>query len=248
MKEDDCGYVIERKSMRVCDIPARMRPREEMERLGVENVSDDLLLAIILRSGVPGMNVVDISRALLTHYGSFTAMSRASVDELAGIIKGMGPVKAQVLASALEIARRLGEEKVPFSPSVKCPSDVQHIMRDRIRPLEKEVFWTLRLDARNRLKGEPVEITSGLLDASLVHPREVFREAIRSAAAAVILVHNHPSGDPSPSSEDIRVTKQMIEAGRIVDIKVLDHVIMGADTGGGKGAIVSLREEGVINF
>ncbi|OVE74072.1 hypothetical protein BVX94_01660 [bacterium B17] len=234
--------------MRVRDIPERMRPREELDRLGVGNVSDDLLLAIILRSGVPGMNVVEISRALMTHYGSFTAMSRASIEELSGIIRGMGPVKAQVLASALEIARRLGEERVPASPSVRTPLDVQRIMMGRIRPLEKEIFWTLRLDARNRMKGEPVEVTKGLLDASLVHPREVFREAIRSAAAAVVLVHNHPSGDPSPSAEDIRITKQMVEAGRIVDIKVLDHVIVGADNGSGNSPFVSLREEGVVKF
>lgn len=240
-------YVIEKSSWRVCDIPERLRPREEMERLGAEHVSDDVLLAIILRSGVRGVNVVDLARRILKDYGSLTGLAACSVDELAAM-RGMGRVKAQVLMAALEIAKRLNEETAPRRYLVKTPEDAARLLRDKVRTLESEVFWALLLDAKNYLKSKPQDITRGLLDASLVHPREVFREAIRSAAAAVVLAHNHPSGDPAPSTEDVRITKQLIEAGKIVDIKVLDHVILGKLTVGEKKDFFSMREEGVVNF
>lgn len=240
-------YVIEGSSWRVCDIPERLRPREEMERLGVEHVSDDVLLAIILRSGVRGVSVVDLARRILKDYGSLTGLAACSVDELAAM-RGMGRVKAQVLMAALEIAKRLNEEAVPKRCCVKTPEDAARLLRDKTRTLDSEVFWVLLLDTKNYLKSRPLEITRGLLDASLVHPREVFRGAIRSATAAVVLVHNHPSGDPAPSAEDIRITKQLVEAGRIVDIKVLDHVILGKSARRGDKDFLSMREAGVMNF
>ena len=110
------------------------------------------------------------------------------------------------------------------------------------------MFWTLLLDAKNQLKGRPAEITCGLLDASLVHPREVFQEAIRLGAAAVVLAHNHPSGEPTPSAEDVRITKQLVEAGRIVDIKVMDHVVLGKPAALGLPDFVSMREQGLVSF
>lgn len=245
-ERDSSDYVIEKSSWRVRDIPERLRPREEMERLGVEHVSDDVLLAIILRSGVRGVNVVDLARRLLKNYGSFTGLVCSSVQELAKQ-EGMGPVKAQVLMAALEIAGRLSEESAPKRQSIKTPQDVVRLLRDKARTLDSEVFWVLLLDTKNCLKSGPVDISRGLLDASLVHPREVFREAVRTATAAVVLAHNHPSGDPAPSAEDIRITKQMIEAGRIVDIKVLDHVILGRSVDGRKD-FLSLREEEIVDF
>jgi len=240
-------YVIESSAYRVCDMPARMRPREEMERLGVEHVSDDVLLAIILRSGVRGANVVDVARHLLRSYGSLTGMAAASIGELAQT-RGMGKVKAQVLLASLEIARRFSEERTPQRCRIRTPEDAARLLRDKVKTLDSEVFWVLLMDSKNYLKGSAVEITRGLLDASLVHPREVFREAIRGATAAVVLVHNHPSGDAMPSAEDIRITKQLVEAGKIVDIKVLDHVILGKRTEGEGKDFVSMREGGIVEF
>ena len=243
----NADYVIEPCAWRVCDIPQRLRPREEMTRVGAEHVSDDVLLAIILRSGVRGVNVVDLARQLIKKYGSFAALAAASAGELA-TVKGMGPVKAQVLAAALEIARRYSQESAPKRPRVRTPEDAARLLRDDVRSLDKEIFWALLLDSKNVLKVGPVEITSGLLDASLVHPREVFKEAIRSSTAAVVLVHNHPSGDPAPSAEDLRITKQLVEAGRIVDIKVLDHVILGKPASQGMPDFLSMREQGIVCF
>jgi DNA repair protein RadC len=234
-------------SARVCDLPERLRPREELDRLGIEHVGDDVLLAVILRSGVRGLSVVEMSHHLLRKYGSFTAMARCSIDELASG-RGMGRVKAQIIKAALEIARRLTQEAGQAASVVRTPEDIARFFRHDARTLDKEVFWVLMLDAKNKVKGVPLDITIGILDASLVHPREVFREAIRSAAAAVVLAHNHPSGDPTPSGEDIRITKQLVEAGTLVGIKVLDHVILGAAGSRGNRDFTSIREEGLVCF
>lgn len=242
-------YVVEHQNWQVRDIPERLRPREEMARLGVHNVSDDVLLSVVLRSGAHGRSVIDLARQLLRDYGSLTGIAKSSVDELSSDrYKGMGMVKAQVLIAALELGRRISEEGAPETVKVKTPQDVVQLLRDKVRTLDTEVFWVLRLDTKNQMKGEPVDVTRGLLDASLVHPREVFREAVRSATAGVVLAHNHPSGDPTPSADDIRITKQMVEAGRIVDIKVLDHVILGSSDDHGGSRFVSLREDGIVAF
>ncbi|OVE75400.1 hypothetical protein BVX97_04845 [bacterium E08(2017)] len=242
-------YLIDGESWQVRDIPERLRPREEMDRVGVVNVADDVLLSVILRSGARGRNVVELARQLLRDYGSLTDLAKSSVDELAsGKYKGLGKVKAQVLMASLELGRRMNKEEMPDQPAVRTPDDVARLLSDKARRLDSEVFWVIRLDTKNKLKGEPIDVTRGLLDASLVHPREVFREAVRSATSAVVLAHNHPSGDPSPSVDDIRITKQMVEAGRIVDIKVLDHVIIGAPDAGGGSRHVSMREDGIVRF
>lgn len=244
--ESPVAYTISSVPERVRDLPERLRPREVMARLGVENVSDDVLLAVLLRSGTRGHNVIELARDLIKQHGSLTGLSQLSVNELSNV-KGLGPVKAQVLMAALEIARRLTEEAAPVRPLVRTPDDVVRLLRDTVRTLDREVFWVLMLDAKNALKGRPVDVTSGLLDASLVHPREIFREAVRGGAAAVVLCHNHPSGDPSPSAEDLRITKQLVEAGRIMDIKVLDHTILAIPARDGR-EYMSLREEGLVKF
>lgn len=243
----EMGYVQKASVWRVLDMPARQRPREELERLGAANVPDAALVAILLRSGVRGVNVVDLADSLLTHYGSLAGLASATVEELMHI-KGLGRVKAQVLVAALEIARRVQEAALPVNLRVRTPEDVWRLLEPRLPALDTEVFWVLHLDTKNRLKGPPVEVTRGLLDASLVHPREVFRRAIRAAVSAVVLAHNHPSGDPSPSAEDVRITRQLVEAGRVVDIKVLDHVVVGRCPQDGQRPFVSLREEGMVNF
>lgn len=233
--------------LRVRDMPQRLRPREEIQRRGVEHVGDDTLLAILLRSGARGLNVLDLARRLLGHYGSLTLMARASLAELAGH-HGLGPVKAQVLKAALELARRLSEESAADLPRVRSPDEVFRLLRETARIADEERFWVLLLDTRNRLKCPPIEVTRGILDASPVHPREVFREAIRSSTAAVILAHNHPSGDPSPSAEDIRLTRQLVQAGRVVDIRVLDHIILGRPQHANPAGFLSLREQNLVVF
>ena len=247
MTGKETEYDVPKTGGRVCDMPERLRPREEMDRLGVEHVSDDVLLAILLRSGTAGRNVTELARGLLTQYGSLTDLANVSVEEL-GAVRGMGKVKAQVLRAALELAKRLSEEAVGRGPRVKTASDVCNLLRERVRIMENEAFWVIILDAKNRAKREPVEVTRGLLDSSLVHPREIFRQAVRSAAGAVVLAHNHPSGDPTPSAEDIRVTRQLVDAGRIMDIRVLDHVVIAKAAKSGQGEFVSMREEGLAEF
>jgi DNA repair protein RadC len=232
---------------RVADIPLRLRPRELFDRLGAEHVSEEILLALLLRCGMRGMNVLDLAHNLLLEYGSLTALSQAPVQELTKK-KGIGPVKAQILRAALELGRRLGEEAAPERPLIRTPEDAARVLRGRASSRETEAFWVLLLDTKNRLRREPVEISSGLLNASLAHPREVFKEAIRCLSAAVVLVHNHPSGDPAPSAEDVKITRQLVEAGKIVDIPVLDHIILGRSAETGDKDYYSLRESGVVSF
>ncbi len=234
-------------SYRVLDLPEQLRPRELMDRFGVEKLQDDTLLAIILRTGVPGVNVMELARQLLKQYGSLSLLARASVSDLAQV-RGMGKIKAQILKSALELAKRLTHESLADLPMVRTPADAAALLRESARTLETEVFWVLLLNAKNRLLGEPVEITRGLLDSSLAHPREIFRDAVRAASAAIVMVHNHPSGDPAPSPEDIRITKQLVASGRIIDIRVLDHVILGKASPAREQDYISLREAGLVEF
>lgn len=232
---------------RIKDMPERMRPREFVRSVGVPNASDEALLALILRGGAPGHNVMELAREILGHYGSLTELSRASEEDLQGH-RGMGPIKAQVLMASLEIARRLSDESVPHRPSIRTPEDVAELMRETVRPLDHEIFWVLALDAKNKLKGAPGKVSEGLLDASIVHSREVFRRAIQTRSAAVVLVHNHPSGDSTPSAEDIRLTKKLTEAGKIIDIRIVDHVILGRPVDGTARDFFSMRESGVVQF
>ena len=236
---------------RICDMPMRLRPREAMERQGAEHVSDAVLLAILLRSGARGMNVMDLAEGLLVKYGSLTALARTSVDELAGdrSLKGLGRVKAQALRAALELARRIADESRDGRGAlVRSPEEAASVLRALAQPLDHERFWTLMLDTRNRLKGSATEVSKGILDSSLVHPREVFKPAIQTGCAALILVHNHPSGDPAPSAEDLRITRQLIQAGRVIGIKVLDHVILGGRSPERERDFLSMREAGLVEF
>ncbi len=243
-------YHIPSAPLRLRDLPDTLRPREEMERVGVAHMSDAGLLAILLRSGARGMNVMELATRLLSKYRSLTGLATASVVELAQDreIKGLGKVKAQVLLAALEIGRRLQQETQAPRARIRRPEDVVHLLREHARVLEHEVFWVLQLDAKNNLKGAPEVVTQGILDASLVHPREVFRQAIRASTAAVVVAHNHPSGDPTPSAEDLRITRQLVEAGRIVDIRVMDHIVLGKANDQGLPEFVSLREAGLVAF
>lgn len=234
---------------RIADVPERYRPREIMRREGFENVSVATLLAVILRSGVRGTSVLDLSDRLLNEYGSLSALSHATISEIRKKkIKGIGEVKLQVIQAALELARRMSKEDHSENQCVRTPEDAARVLRADVIGKTQEHFWVLLLDTKYRMRRPPLEVTKGILDASLVHPREVFKEAIRSSSAAVVLLHNHPSGDPSPSSEDIRITRQLVDAGKIMDIQVLDHVILGRRTREADKDFVSLRESGLVDF
>jgi DNA repair protein RadC len=230
----------------VKNLPAQQQPREMVDQFGPAHVPDAVLLAIILRSGMQGLNVTELANQLLQEYGSLHALARAPKKELASW-PGMGPVKAQMLLCALELARRMAAEKEPKKRKINTPQDALEVLNPLARTLEQEVFWVLLLDTRNQLQRSPVEVHRGTLNASLVHSREVFKEAIRSSCAAVLLAHNHPSGDPSPSREDIQLTRQLVDAGKILEIAVLDHIILGKADGNGN-EYFSLQESGLVAF
>lgn len=229
------------------EVPEGARPRELFERLGPEGMTDQQLLALILRSGVKGRSVMDLADGLLAEYGSLQGLAEVSASDLASI-KGMGPVRSQVVKSALELARRLAVTAIPAMPMVRTPDEAANLLRHEAKVQDVECFWVLLLDRKYRLRRPAIRISLGIADASLVHPREVFKEAIRSSSAAVVLAHNHPSGDPTPSAEDIRITRQLIEAGKVVDIEILDHVILGRNRGGEGRDFISLRESGLVSF
>lgn len=233
---------------RMADLPAYMRPREIFDRVGAEHVQDDILLAILIRFGVPGTNASELARQLLNKYKSLTAIAKCPVEEIVSEMKGIGATKARELKASLELARRLAREGVGRQPLVTSPDDVASILREDARLLENEVFWVLMLDTRKRMINAPFKVSEGILDASLVHSREVFKRSVSSSAQAIILSHNHPSGDPTPSAEDIKITRRMVEAGRLLEIPVLDHVIVGRRQQGEESDFVSIRESGLVKF
>jgi len=233
--------------VRAKDLPKALQPREKFDRLGPENISESDLLALLLRTGTAGCNVVELAETLILQYGSLSALSRSSVPELQKI-PGIGKEKAKILKAALEIGRRLVQENVGENPRIASPEEAAAVLRERARSLDREVFWVLLLDTKSRLMAPPCEVSKGTLNSSLVHPREIFKPAIQNSAASIILAHNHPSGDPSPSAQDIRITKKLIEAGKTMEIKVLDHLIIGRKTRDGANDFMSLREAGLAEF
>ena len=187
--------------------------------------------------------MVEIGKRLVQHYGSLDSLARASWQELAEE-PGIGPDKAVTLVAAFSLARRLVEEVRADSPVLDTPEAVANLMREDARLRNGETFQVILLNTRRRLITRPEKIADGTLDTILVHPREVFRPAIENNAAAVVLVHNHPSGDPTPSEADIKVTRDLIRAGQLLKIEVLDHVILGRATQERQKDYVSLRELG----
>ena len=212
-------------SFTVRDLPLSERPRERLLKLGSEALSAQEILALILGRGIKGESVMVTSQRLLSRFGNLKGVANASMEELSEI-KGIGPAKAAQIKAAVELSKRL-ESVADESqkPPIKSPADVATIVRGQLKGKKKEHFLVLCLDTRNRLINcKPVSM--GSLDTSVVHPREVFKEAISSSAASVIFVHNHPSGDPEPSKEDIELTKRLSKAGEIMGIEVLDHIIV----------------------
>ncbi len=233
--------------VRIKDLPKVLQPREKFDRLGPENLSEADLLALLLRTGTTGVNVIELAETLLVKYGSLSVLLRASTVELQEV-RGIGKEKAKILKSALEMGRRLVQENVGENPRIASPEESAAVLRERARGLDREVFWVLLLDTKNRLMAPPVEVSKGILDSSLVHPREIFKPAIQHSAANVILAHNHPSGDPSPSAQDVKITKKLIAAGKTMEIDVLDHIIIGRKTCESANDFFSLCESGLVEF
>jgi DNA repair protein RadC len=229
-------------SLRLKDQPASERPRERLAAHGAGALSQAELIAILLRTGLKGTNVVEIGKQLIQKYGSLRALAQASLDELQKV-KGIGRDKAVTLAAAFTLARKMAEELHRESPLIETPEEVANLMREDTRLRNVESFQIILLNTRRRLI-DVVKISDGTLDTILVHPREVFKPAIAANAAAVVLAHNHPSGDPTPSEADIKVTRDLIRAGQLLKIEVLDHVIIGRATQERPKDYVSLRELG----
>jgi DNA repair protein RadC len=214
---------------RVLEVPPSDRPRERLRTLGPAALTAVELLAILLGTGTSRRDAVAVAGDLLAAVGgSLRALARRPVGGLAGV-NGVGAAKAARIAAALELARRLAvEPPADAERAVASPADVHRLCGPALRDLAVEEFRLLVLDTQHRLVRDLL-VTRGLLDSSLVHPREVFRAAIAEAAAAVVVVHNHPSGNPAPSADDRAVTRQLVEAGKLLDIPVYDHVIIGGD-------------------
>jgi DNA repair protein RadC len=209
-------------------LPARDRPRERLWALGAPALTNAELLAVLFGTGRAGRTALDIAGGLLDlTEGSLRRLAQRPSAELLRL-QGIGPTKAARLVAAFELGVRLAREEKPPALRIREPEDVVRLFNGRLRDLQVEEFHLLALDSQSQVLRE-VLITRGLLNSSLVHPREVFRAAIAEAAAGIIVVHNHPSGDPTPSAEDRAVTRQLTEAGRLLDLPLYDHVIIAGD-------------------
>ncbi len=211
----------------ITDWPEDERPREKLLKLGPDALSDAELLALIIRSGdhASRQSAIDLGRNLLQEFGDLRALAGATMTELCAV-KGAGPAKAASILAALTLAQRVNTVRLANLERFTTPAQVFQHFHYRFRDRRKEYFVILLLDGKNRILRE-VQISEGSLNQSIVHPREVFNPAIRESAAAVILVHNHPSGDPIPSREDLEITRRLKEAGDLLGIRVLDHIIIG---------------------
>jgi DNA repair protein RadC len=209
--------------------PEADRPREKLLSQGPQSLTETELLAIILRSGTAstGQSAMDHARLLLTRFAGLSGIDGASVTELSSV-KGIGPAKIAQIKASLELARRLGKLKWEAGDALRSSEDVYRHFRENLEREKRELFYVVLLNNKNR-RIRDVKVSEGSLTASLVHPREVYNPVIRESAAAVIFVHNHPSGDPAPSQEDIEITRRLKQVGDLMGIRVLDHVVVGHD-------------------
>jgi DNA repair protein RadC len=214
------------------------RPRERLYWSGPTALADVELLALQLGSGTRGRTAVDVAREMLAAYGSLAEVATREASELARV-RGVGPAKAARLAAAFELTRRVRGRQPGERLRLASPAEVYAAYAPLMEDLKREVFRVALLDAQNRLLRDRI-VSEGTLSASLVHPREVFKPAIVESAASVILLHNHPSGDPAPSREDVRLTRQLVECARLLDLRIHDHVIIG------QGRFASLAEQGMV--
>jgi DNA repair protein RadC len=230
------------QGVKIKDLPAGERPRERLAELGADALKTSELIAILLRTGLKGVSAIQIGEELLQRFGTLTALERASIPQLRET-KGIGRDKAIALKSAFTLARRMAREWHGEAPMLDTPLSIADHLREENRSYEVEHFQVVLLNVRRKLIRVEL-ISQGLLDSILVHPREVFRPAIAANASAVVLVHNHPSGDPTPSQSDVRTTLDLVRAGQLLRIEVLDHIILGRREAENGKDYVSLRELG----
>jgi DNA repair protein RadC len=232
MKEQNATY-------RITDLQATERPRERLEKLGAENLSTAELLAILLRVGVQGENAVQVGQRLLKDFGNLYGLHRAAFEDVCNQ-RGIGPAKAAQIKAAIELGKRMSIEAPEELPAIHCPADAAALVQYDMSALEQEELRVMLLDTRNRVAHTSV-VYRGSLNSSQVRVGELFKTAIRRSAAAVIVVHNHPSGDPTPSPDDVAITRAIVQAGKLLDIEVLDHLVIGR----GAGRFVSMKERGL---
>ena len=222
-------------SYRITDLDVDDRPRERLARVGATALSKPELLAILLRVGVEGENAVELGQRLLKEFNGLAGLHRATFDEICNV-KGLGPAKAAQIKAAIELGKRLSFENPEERPAIHSPEDAYALVQFEMSAYSQEHLWVLLLDTRNRVL-HIEKLYKGSLNASTVRVGEIFRASIQRNAASVIVVHNHPSGDPKPSPEDIALTRALVQAGKLLDIEMLDHVVVG------HGRYASLKEK-----
>lgn len=225
-------------SIMIKDVPKEDRPRERLLKLGANHLSNQELLAILLGSGTREESVMALSHRVLMHFEGLKLLHDATIEELTAI-KGIGTAKGLLMLSAIELGRRMAQYKPNDRYIIRSPEDGADYVMEEMRALHQEHFVVLFLNTKNQIIHQQT-IFIGSLNASIVHPREVYREAVKRSAASIICAHNHPSGDPAPSQEDIHVTRRLVESGKMIGIEVLDHLVIG------DRKYVSLKEKGYI--
>jgi len=223
--------------LRIKELPSYERPRERLRDSGPASLSNSELLAIILRTGTASENVLSLAGRVLARFGGLAGLARASFGELCAE-RGMGQAKTAQLKAALELGRRLASTQPEERAVVRSPQDVANLVMADMGFLDREQLRVVLLNTKNQVISIP-EVYKGSVSTSLIRTSEIFRDAIRENCPAIIVVHNHPSGDPTPSPEDIQVTEQIVKAGQVLDIEVLDHLIIGQQR------FVSLKERGI---
>jgi DNA repair protein RadC len=226
------------KALKIMDLPECERPREKLLRYGAETLSNGELLAIILRVGSSNENIINLSNRILKEAGGLNGLLTSSSEEFLSL-KGIGSAKATQLLALAEISKRFKSFQSGDQYKISQPKDAAELIMESMRYLKQECLKVIMLNTKN-IVITIKDISIGSLNSSIVHPREVFREAIRRSSASIIISHNHPSGDPAPSSEDINLTQRIKECGKLIGIELLDHIIIG------NGSYVSLKEKGIL--
>jgi len=227
-----------KKSFTIHDLPQEERPRERLRKVGVDNLSLQELLALIIEKGKRGENVLSIAQNLLAYFGNLAKIKEASIEELQEV-KGIGFATACKLKAAFKLGEKALVSFEKYDQKIETPKDIFNLLKNDLRDKKKEHFKLLSLNSRSRLISID-DISVGTLTASLAHPREIFLPAIKNSADSIILVHNHPSGDPTPSKDDIKITKRLIKASQFLGIKIWDHLIIGGDK------FFSFKEKGLL--
>ena len=235
---------------RIRDIPTELRPREELKRRGAAAMDLEKLLAIVMRNGLPGQNVTDLARELVMRAGGLEVLARMSYLDILGLkMPGVGVVKAMELEAAFEIGRRAASGAATAAPrKIGSPDDVFDMLEPLVRGCQQEFFYVILLDAKNRLVGQPVHVATGAHDRCPASPTEIFSPVVKRGCTAAIVAHNHPSGDPTPSNEDIAITIRLVDAAKILGIRLLDHIVIGRRTDAHPDGFASFSRERLVKF